>query len=172
MAKLELCRPELKITESATLGVHSNVAGDQADYTAGHSWVTVETTSKVYFFGLWPDGHPRVTDKREECSDVRVGMEVGARAVVSHYYGLSSGQLERLNRYINRPEAWGYLNTCAAWVAQLVREVIGTRLSAVDYFAFSTPRELGKELFLLEKKFPTTRRSPRISEAPEVIGSW
>jgi len=141
--------------------------GDGFDYESGHAWVSVETSGQVIYLGLWPGGHPRVVDKRPECTDVRVGFEVGARALVSRYYHLSPSQVLRLNGFINRPDVWGYFNTCAAWATKVMREVVGTRISAVDYALFSTPRELGKELKFLEARFPTTRANPRHGEFQE-----
>ena len=165
--ELRLCREEIKIQGDALLGIHSNVAGDSYDYTDGHAWVTVETKASVFYFGLWPDGHPRVRDKREECSDVRQDMEAGVRPLVSRYYALSPTQVWRLNRFLNTPSRWVYTNTCAAWAAKLLHDVVGSNVSAIDYFLFSTPRELGYELQKLEKRNPTSQFRPHRGEVSE-----
>lgn len=166
---MELCREEITLSGDVLLGVHSNVAGDGFGYTDGHAWISAETKDKIYYFGLWPDGHPRVADKREECSDVRLGMEAGGQAMVSRYYQLTAAQVVRLNALLNRPQAWAYTNTCAAWVAKVMNEVLGVRISAIDYAFFSTPRELGRELLWLEQKHPTSRTAPRQGQFPEPV---
>ena len=166
---MELCRDKITLTGDVTLGVHSNLAGDSFGYTDGHAWITAETKDNIFYFGLWPDGHPRVADKREACSDVRIGIETGAAPLVSRCYVLSAAQVVRLNAVLNRPQGWAYTNTCAAWVVEVMNEVLGTRLSAIDYAFFSTPRELGRELAWLEKQSPTTRFAPRHGQFPEPV---
>ena len=168
---MELCREEITLTGDVLLGVHSNVAGDVYGYTDGHAWITAETKDNIFYFGLWPDGHPRVADKREECSDVRIGMEMGGGSKVSRYYALTAGQVLRLNAILNRPQGWAYTNTCAAWVVQVMNKVLGMNISAIDYAFFSTPRELGFQLQRLEKNSPTTRMAPRQGAFPEQVRS-
>jgi hypothetical protein len=167
MSEIRLCREKVKYEGNVLLGIHTNVAGDSFGYTDGHAWVSLETPLAVYYYGLWPDGHPRVIDKRPECSDVRQDMELGVHALVSRYYSLTPSQIFKLNRFLNKPQGWGYLNTCAAWVADLMHDVVGSNVSAIDYFLFSTPRELGYELLQLEQKRPSARFRPRRGDAPE-----
>lgn len=167
MGHLKLCRERLVISGKTILGIHSNVAGDTNGYTTGHAWISLHTPTQDIYLGLWPDGHPRAINKDPNCTDVRINLEYGAKPLVSRYYELTALQVQKLNQFINRPDVWGYLNTCAAWATKLLRDVIGIRVSAIDYALFSTPRELGKELLALEKKSPTTIMSPRRGEVGE-----
>lgn len=170
MGSVRLCTSEIALQGEVILGIHSNVAGDAEDYTAGHAWVSVETGFGTLYLGLWPDGHPRVSDRREECSDVRYNMEAGVTPIVSRFYRLTPSQTIKLNRFVNRPEVWGYFNTCAEWAAKLLNEVVGVPISAIDYMLFSTPRELGRELRKLEAVSPTSPLRPRQGEMPENLG--
>lgn len=158
--KVELCRDKIILSGNAILGIHSNVAGDRNEYAAGHAWVSISTANQVIYLGLWPDGHPRVLNRSSYCTDVRVDLEAGAIPLVSRYYELTQAQLVLLNSFINRPDVWGYINSCAAWATRLLRDVTGESVSAIDYTVFSTPRELGRELQILERRSPTTKTSP------------
>ncbi len=57
--------------------------------------------------------------------------------------------------------AWRYTNTCASWASEVVEEVVGEDVDADDYGGFETPRELGRNILLLEKQQPTTLFSPK-----------
>ena len=80
-----------KQMENMILGIHSNIAGDDNDYTGGHAWLTITEKGKTTFYGLWPDAHPSVVDNGDD-SDIRVGLEASAKAVASRYYKLSEAQ--------------------------------------------------------------------------------
>ncbi|MBY0371503.1 hypothetical protein K2X33_12500 [bacterium] len=164
--QLELCREELKFSGQVTLGIHSNALGAD-DFIAGHAWLSVETSKSIFFLGLWPDNHPDVIDKREECADIRFNMEVRALARASRYYRLSPSQVTRLNQYINKPAAWGYMNNCSDWATEGVKYVLGHAPSASDHLIFNTPRSLGEDIERLEKMNPTSPRFPREGEIKE-----
>ncbi len=142
------------------LGIHSNVAGDSNDYTAGHAWLTITHDGKTTFYGLWPDAHPNVVDNGD-ASDIRVGMEASAKAVASRYYRLSDAQAKHFNALMKANVAWRYTNTCASWASEVVEEVVGEDVDADDWLGFETPRELGKSILELEAKQPTNLGSPK-----------
>lgn len=164
---IALCRDRIQLQGPVVLGIHSNVKGDGMDYTSGHAWITVDTPEQTLYLGLWPDGHPRVVENRPGCTDVQIGLERGSGAVVSRFYALNAIQVISLNHFINRPDVWGYLNTCAAWATKLLREVLGVNIDSIDYLFFSTPRELGKTLERLEQKYPSSRLLPRVGEVAQ-----
>ncbi|MEI7867350.1 MAG: hypothetical protein WCI11_05625 [Candidatus Methylumidiphilus sp.] len=137
------------------LGIHSNIAGDDNDYTGGHAWLTITESGKTSFYGLWPDAHPRVVDNGDD-SDIRNGLEASAKAVASRYYKLSDAQAKQFNALMKANVAWRYTNTCASWASEIVYEVVGEDVDADDYMGFETPRELGRNILLLEKTDPTT----------------
>jgi hypothetical protein len=143
------------------LGIHSNVAGDDADFTGGHAWVTITQKGKTTFYGLWPDAHPRTVDNGDG-SDIRVGLEASATAKASRYYKLSDAQAKRFNALVKANVHWFYTNNCSSWASELVDEVIGVDVDADDWFGIETPRELGRNILLLEKKDPTTIYAPKL----------
>lgn len=151
------------------LGIHSNVAGENQDYTAGHAWLTITHDGKTTCYGLWPDAHPSVTDNGDK-SDIRVGMEASQKAVASRYYRLSDAQAKHFNKLMSANVAWRYTNTCASWASEIVEEVIGEDVDADDYGGFETPRELGRNILLLEKKQPTSLSSPKPLKQNPVTG--
>ncbi len=168
---LELCREAIVFSGAVTLGIHSNKAGDHHAYTDGHAWISVHTPKQIFYLGLWPDGHPRVENKDPKCTDVRLNYEKGFPALVSRYYRLNSSQVSRLNDIVNKPDVWGYLNTCARWASMLTAYVVGVRIDAVDYIFFSTPRELGRHIQALEMKNPTSPVFPRQLDPTDFRGS-
>jgi hypothetical protein len=158
---LSLCREPVVIEGEATLGIHSSVKGKGHEFTSGHAWITVlDKNNDLYYFGLWPDGHPRVSNSSEACTDVRIGMEAGVMPTVSRYYRLNQEQVAKLNLFINDPVAWRYTYNCSDWAVRLVGQVIGKKLNASDYVFFSTPRKLGQFLEKMELKQPTTATQP------------
>lgn len=157
---LSLCREPILLSGEVTLGIHSNVAGDEYGYKDGHAWISVSTRTSVLFLGLWPDGHPRVMEKSENCTDVRIGMENGAQPEVSRYYHLEPHQTAKLTQVINKPQIWRMIYNCSDWSVEVLREVIGVNWDAIDYAIFSTPRELGRILKMIEKHYPTSPDRP------------
>lgn len=141
------------------LGIHSNVAGDSNDFTAGHAWVTISTLRKTDFYGLWPDGHPRTVDNGD-ASDVRVNMEAGARPVASRYYRLDPSQTMRLNMFFTMKATWAYTNNCSSWASELLADVVGEDVDADDWLGLETPRELGRSIQRLEARDRTSPASP------------
>lgn len=144
------------------LGIHSNVAGDNNSFTAGHAWISVRANAGADFYGLWPDAHPRVTDNGDG-SDVRIDLEAGARAAASRYYRLTPGQTMRLNVLVNRPAVWRYTNNCSSWATELLVQVLGEDVDADDWVGLETPRELGTSILRLEAKQRTSPRQPTFS---------
>lgn len=142
------------------IGVHSNVAGDDKDFTAGHVWLTITQKGSTTFYGLWPDAHPRTVDNGD-ASDIRIGLELAAKSVASRYYNLTDDQANLLNFLVKANAYWFYTNNCSSWVSQVVLEVVGEDVDADDYFGIETPRELGRNILLLEKKDPTSFLMPK-----------
>ncbi len=142
------------------LGIHSNVAGGDNDYTGGHAWLTITEKGKTTFYGLWPDAHPSVVDNGDG-SDIRIGLEASAKAVASRFYKLSEAQAIQFNALMKANVVWRYTNTCASWASEIVYEIVGEDVDADDYMGFETPRELGRNLLILEKKDPTTIYAPK-----------
>jgi hypothetical protein len=142
------------------LGIHSNVAGDQNEYTAGHAWLSITENGVTTFYGLWPDAHPRVVDNGDG-SDIRIGMEAGATAIASRYYKLSDAQAKHFKALMKSNVTWRYTNTCASWASEVVYEILGEDVDSDDNFGFETPRELGRNILLLEKADPTTMYAPK-----------
>lgn len=146
--------------ENMVLGIHSNVAGDSNEYTSGHAWLTITHEGKTTHYGLWPDAHPSTVDNGD-ASDIRVGMEASNKAAASRYYRLSDAQAKHFNALMQANVAWRYMNTCASWVSEVVEEVVGEDVDADDWVGFETPRELGRNILILEAKQPTTIASPK-----------
>lgn len=142
------------------LGIHSNVAGDKEEFTAGHAWLTITHDGKTTSYGLWPDAHPKVINNGNG-SDIRIGMESSAGAAASRYYRLSDAQAKHFVALMKANVAWRYTNTCASWASEIVNEVVGEDLDADDWTGFETPRELGSSILKAEKKQPTKIGSPR-----------
>lgn len=146
--------------QNMVLGIHSNVAGDRNEYTAGHAWLTITYANKTTHYGLWPDAHPDVADNGKK-SDIRIGMEASSKAVASRFYRLSQAQARHFNALMKANVAWRYTQTCASWATEVVEEVVGEDVDADDWAGFETPRELGKSILKLEAKHPTSLTSPR-----------
>jgi hypothetical protein len=142
------------------LGIHSNVAGDTHEYTAGHAWLTITESGVTTFYGLWPDAHPNVVDNGDG-TDIRAGMEGAAQAVASRYYKLSDAQAKQFKALMKSNVAWRYTNTCASWASEVVYEIVGEDVDSDDHLGFETPRELGRNILLLEKTDPTTPFAPK-----------
>lgn len=153
--------PYVRYSGVVILGIHSNVAGDQHELTAGHAWISVSTLTKTDFYGLWPDSHPR-TVNNGDASDVRVNLEVGARPVASRYYRLRADKTMRLNALINKPAIWRYTNNCSSWSSELLQDVVGEDIDADDWLGLETPRELGASILRLEAKHKTSPRNPAV----------
>jgi len=143
------------------LGIHSNVASDANEYTAGHAWLTITHEGKTTQYGLWPDAHPSVVDNGSG-SDIRVGLEASEKAAASRYYRLSDAQAKHFNALMKANVAWRYTNTCASWAGEIIEEVVGEDIDSDDWAGFETPRELGANILELETKQPTSLGSPRV----------
>lgn len=142
------------------LGIHSNVAGGREEFTAGHAWLTITEDGVTTSYGLWPDAHPRVVNNGDG-SDIRIGLEAGAAAIASRYYKLSDAQATHFRALMKSNVGWRYTNTCASWAAEVVHEILGEDVDADDYLGFETPRELGRNILLLERADPTTMYAPK-----------
>lgn len=143
------------------LGIHSNVAADGADFSAGHAWVTITQKGKTIFYGLWPDAHPRTVDNGD-ASDIRIGLEASAKAVASRYYKLSDAQAKRFNSLVKANVHWFYTNNCSSWASEIVNEVVEVAIDADDWLGIETPRELGRNILLMEKRDPTSMYAPML----------
>ena len=144
------------------LGVHSNVSADGSGldgYVDGHAWLTITINGKTQAYGLWPDEHPRVTDNGDK-SDIRIGMEIGAKADASRYYELTSEEYAKLQEKLQENVKWTYTNTCASWASETASEITGEIIDANDYGGFETPREMGKSIRELEDKQKSSLSHP------------
>jgi hypothetical protein len=142
------------------LGIHSNVAGDSHEFTAGQSWLSITENGTTTFYGLWPDAHPAVV-ANGDASDIRVGLEAAAKAVASRYYKLSPAQAKHFKALMKSNVGWRYTNTCASWASEVVNEIVGEDVDSDDYLGFETPRELGRNILFLERTDPTTIYAPK-----------
>ena len=114
------------------LGVHSNVSADGSGldgYVDGHAWLTITINGKTQAYGLWPDEHPRVTDNGDK-SDIRIGMEIGAKADASRYYELTSEEYAKFEEKLQENVKWTYTNTCASWASETASEITGEIIDA------------------------------------------
>jgi hypothetical protein len=149
------------------LGIHSNVAGDAEEYTAGHAWLTITENGTTTFYGLWPDAHPLVIHhgmNNGNGSDIRIGLEAGAKPIASRYYKLSDAQAKQFKALMKANVGWRYTNTCASWASEVVYEIVGEDVDTDDYLGFETPRELGRNILRLERADPTSIYAPKMLE--------
>lgn len=143
------------VMSNIILGIHSNVAGKDKEFSAGHTWLTITQNGKTTFYGLWPDAHPHTVDNGD-ASDIRVGLEASATAVASRYYKLIGAQAIHFDTLLKANVHWFYTHNCSFWVSNVVQEILGEDVDADDYFGIETPRELGRNILRLEKKDPTS----------------
>ncbi len=142
------------------LGIHSNVLSG-AGYIDGHAWITVTRNGATQYYGLWPDDHPS-TFNNGLGTDIRLGMEKNSQAKANRYYKLSGRQTKILDRLLLENVTWAYTHNCASWAHDVIWQVIREDVDADDYLWFSeTPRELGRNIKLLEIKEPTSRYKPK-----------
>ena len=125
------------------LGIHSNVAGDSAGFTAGHAWISITNNGSTTVYGLWPDAHPRTIDNGEK-TDIRVGLEASATAVANRYYILTDPQSKHFVALMKANVAWRYTHTCASWASDVVWSVVREDVDADDYFGFKRRANLDK----------------------------
>ncbi len=157
-------RKEILIhVQEIILGIHSNVPAS-ADFTDGHSWLSVSRDGEVTNYGLWPDDHPRIiamglSDTKK--SDIRTGMEDGQVSESARYYKLSIKQAAILEMKLKENIRWKYTNTCASWASETVDSVTGENINANDTLGFETPRNVTKSIQSLEKIRPTSKSNPK-----------
>ena len=165
---------------TVVLGVHSNLDGSGsntsspgsssrprealgntvAEYTAGHAWISVSRDGVTTTYGLWPDSHPAVPDNGD-ASDVRIGMEP-ATGAANRYYKLTKEQANKLENLLLVNVKWKYTTNCSSWASHVAAKVLGVDIDADDWLGFETPRELGRNITKLEKKQPTSPKSPAV----------
>jgi hypothetical protein len=141
------------------LGIHSNVSKDSDDFSSGHAWVSITRNVVTTYYGLWPDGHPRTTDNGDD-SDIRIGLEQ-SKGVAARYYRLTNEQEMILNRLLRENVHWFYTNNCSSWASEIIYRVVGEDVDADDFGGVETPRELGRNILLLETRSPSSLRLPR-----------
>ncbi len=56
---------------------------------------------------------------------------------------------------------WRYTNNCSSFASEIVEEVIGEDVDADDWGGVETPRELGRNILILEAKQAPTISSPK-----------
>lgn len=151
---------------ASILGVHSNVSGDKNGLIAGHAWISVTVDKKTTNYGLWPDNNSEVMKRKEgdpNKSDVRVGYEDSYVAVSSRYYQLSVQQEAKLSLILSKASTWATTNNCSSWAHDVIMEVVKEDVDADDWLGIETPRELGRNIDILELKDPTSISKPKIS---------
>lgn len=141
------------------LGIHSNVSST-AHYSAGHAWITVTRGYATQYYGLWPDDHPS-TKNNGPGYDVRIGLEKNSTSVASRYYALSEQQAQNLESLLKRNSSWGFTYNCSSWASDVIWHIIGEDVDADDFFGFETPRELSRNIILLEARDPTSQQKPK-----------
>jgi hypothetical protein len=141
------------------LGIHSNVAGNENGFTAGHAWITVTENGVTRAYGLWPDNHPRTIDNGNG-TDIRIGLEGARIPEASRFFKLTATQAVTLRMELQKNVSWQYTNTCASWASDVVYRVVGQDIDADDWLGFETPRELGRHILTLEQDTPTTIKAP------------
>ena len=141
--------------KNVILGIHSNALGG-ADYTGGHAWITVNRNGITKFYGLWPDDHI-LTINNGPGWDIREGFEKKSKPKASRYYKLSDEQIGILDKLLLKNVTWGYTHNCSSWAHDIIWKVVHEDVDADDYLWISeTPRELGRNIRLLELKDPTS----------------
>jgi hypothetical protein len=159
------CQPttvDLQLRERTVLGIHSNAAAD-ANYTAGHAWITVTRDGVTTSYGLWPDSHPDIQARgldNGSGSDIRVGIENNFASKADRYYVLTEDQDSKLDAALKENITWRYTNTCASWASETIYAVTGEDVDADDYMGFETPREITRSIQKLEKSNPTSAGAP------------
>jgi len=148
------------MSQVTVLGIHSNVNGS-AGYVDGHAWITVTSNGITEYYGLWPDNHPATSDNGEG-TDIRVGMEQYDTPEASRYYRLSAAQEKLLDKLLMENVEWGYTHNCSSWAHEVIWKTVREDVDADDYlWAIETPRELGRNIAILENKSPTNIHKPK-----------
>jgi hypothetical protein len=81
---------------------------------------------------------------------------------VSRYYKLSAEQEKILDRLLITNVTWGYTYNCSSWAHDIIWKVVHEDVDADDYLWFvETPRELGRNILLLEVRNPTSLQKPK-----------
>jgi hypothetical protein len=141
---------------NVVLGIHSNITA--GGFTGGHAWISVTQNGITTYYGLWPDDHPDTVDNGIG-SDIRTGLEKGP-GTARRYYSITNAQKILLDRLLAENVHWRYTNNCSSWASDTVLRVLGIDVDADDNFGIETPRELGRNILLLERKNPTKLKSP------------
>ncbi|MCB2263397.1 MAG: hypothetical protein LGR52_10770 [Candidatus Thiosymbion ectosymbiont of Robbea hypermnestra] len=148
------------MSQNVILGIHSDVLGGTG-YIEGHAWITVTRNGITRYFGLWPDRNPAIPDNGPGW-DIRQGVEREKKPKASRYYKLSIEQEKILDRLLRRNVTWSPIHNCSSWAHEIIRKVVHEDVDADDYLWFvETPRELGRNIVLLEAKDPTSRYRPK-----------
>ncbi len=158
------------MSESTVLGIHSwTNAKTQKEgsaferFTDGHAWLSVTRNGKTEYYGLWPDSHPDIVERKQndpDKTDIRIGREANSRPVASRYYTLTNEQAAKLDVALKENVTWGATMTCAGWASETVSEVTGKKLNATEFLSIETPRELVNSIKELEAKEPTAPNQP------------
>lgn len=151
--------PVPQVSQSIILGIHSNVLGGDT-FSSGHAWISVTRNGISTNYGLWPDFHSKTIDNGPE-TDIRIGLENNANRAANRYYQLSPEQSKKLETLLQRNVTWGHTNNCSSWASDLVYEIVNEDVDADDNMGIETPRELGRNIILLEAKDPTSLHIPK-----------
>jgi len=92
--------------------------------------------------------------------DIRVGLDKTSKARASRYYILSQNQRKKLVLKLRENVTWNYTHNCSSWASEVIYDVPGKDVDADDWLSIETPRELGRNILVLEGKSPTSVYAP------------
>lgn len=73
-----------------------------------------------------------------------------------------------LSRLLSANVTWRYTHNCSSWAHELIMAVVREDVDADDYLWFSeTPRELGRNILILESSDPTSPSRPKTGKVDE-----
>lgn len=167
------------MSDKVVLGIHSAVSsrtqengGSYDRFVDGHAWLSVTRGGKTEYYGLWPDGHPRVKDNGDG-TDIRIGLERGLPSSADRYYDLTPAQAAKLEEALKANVAWSPTTTCAGWASDTVSAVTGRKIDAAEFLSIETPRALASTIHVLEAKQPTAPNKPHAPfQGPENNSSF
>jgi hypothetical protein len=132
------------------IGIHSNSrAGDEADYTEGHSWLSLQNmkTNEFHTYGLWTDKQ-RASGASGSDKGVLTDEEIRRKyqAKYSEYKSISEIKYKKFVQYKDEKDAWMPTHTCADWARDGYKVATGIDLDVDDWLGLETPRELSETI--------------------------
>lgn len=164
------------------IGVHTNAVGGSSvkgsTLMDGHAWLSLYYENGCdNTIGLWLTDGQKYAVKRflplNYFAAAVVGEEVryeillreekkrGYKPQYSRFYELDQNQKSRAGRSLTQQASWRYNYTCASWVTEKIKQILGESVASGELFGLTnTPRRLGTVLSTLEMRRPTTRARP------------